>query len=185
MHTKRSVPTRPNHALQRTRHGVVVCNRAVPRARSLRKPGLMRIATYNCALLIAAVVMTGCLREIHYTSAPGVSGRVLDSDGHSPIPDAIVTLIPEEIGPYSDKIVSIKVRTSRRGVFHIPQQRDWLVYDKRSPAALFGLCAPALLRVQHRGYELFETNIAIGDFKANTIIDDFKTTDICLKRVPK
>jgi hypothetical protein len=129
--------------------------------------------------------MTGCLSEIHYTSAPGASGRVLDSVDHSPVPDAIVTLIPEEIGPYSDKNVPDRVRTSRRGVFQIPQQRDWLVYDVRSPAAHFGLCAPALLRVQHGGYELFETNIAIGDFKANTIIDDFKAGDIYLKKVPK
>jgi len=145
----------------------------------------MRIATYNSALLIAATVMSGCLSEIHYTSAPGASGRVLDSVDHSPVPDAFVTLIPEEIGPYSDKNVPTKARTSRRGIFQIPQQKDWLVYDKRSPAAHFGFCAPALLRVQHRGYELFETNIAIGDFRANTIIDDFKAGDIYLKRVPK
>jgi len=134
---------------------------------------------------MVATVMTGCLSEIHYTSAPGASGRVLDSVDHSPVPDAIVTLIPEEVGPYSDKNVPMKVRTSRRGVFQIPQQRDWLVYDERSPARQAGRCVPALLRVQHRGYELFETNIAIGDFKANTIIDDFKAGDIYLKRVPK
>ena len=145
----------------------------------------MRIATYNSALLMVATVMTGCLSEIHYTSAPGASGRVLDSVDHSPVPDAIVTLIPEEVGPYSDKNVPMKVRTSRRGVFQIPQQRDWLVYDERSSARQAGHCAPALLRVQDRGYELFETNIAIGDFKANTIIDDFKAGDIYLKRVPK
>jgi hypothetical protein len=129
--------------------------------------------------------MTGCLSEIHYTSAPGASGRVLDSVDHSPVPDAIVTLIPAELGPYSDKNVPMKARTSGRGVFQIPQQRDWLVFDNRSPAAHFGLCAPALLRVQHAGCELFKTNIAIGDFQANTIIDDFKAGDIYLKRVPK
>ena len=145
----------------------------------------MRIATYNSALLMVATLMTGCLSEIHYTSAPGASGRVLDSVDHSPVPDAIVTLIPDELGPSSDKNMPMKVQTSRRGVFQIPQQRDWLVYDKRSPAALFVRCAPALLRIQHRGYELFETNIAIGDFKTNTIIDDFKAGDIYLKRVPK
>ena len=145
----------------------------------------MRMATYNSALLMAAAVMTGCLHEIHYTSAPGASGRVLDSVDHSPVPDGIVTLIPEEFGPYSDKNAPVKVRTSRRGVFQIPQQRDWLVYDARSPAAHFGLCAPATLRVQHRGYGLFETNIAIGEFKANTILADFKAGDIYLKRVPK
>jgi hypothetical protein len=145
----------------------------------------MRIATFNSALLIAAIVMTGCLSEIHYTSAPGASGRVLDSVDHSPVPDAIVTLIPDEFGPYSDKNVPMKARTSGRGVFQIPQQRDWLVFDNRSPAAHFGLCAPALLRVQHAGYELFETNIAIGDFQANTVIDNFKAGDIYLKRVPK
>jgi hypothetical protein len=145
----------------------------------------MRIATYNSALFMAAVVMAGCLGEIHYTSAPGASGRVLDSVDHSPVPDAIVTLIPEEIGSYSDKNVPMKARTSRRGIFQIPQQRDWLVYDVRSPAAYFGLCAPALLQVQHRGYELFETNIASDAFKANTIIDDFKAGDIYVRKVPK
>ena len=145
----------------------------------------MRIATYNSALLIAATVMTGCLSEIHYTSAPGAWGRVLDSVDHSPVPDAIVTLIPDEFGPYSDKNVPMKAQTSRRGAFKIPQQKDWLVFDERSPAAHLGLCAPALLRVQHGGYEIFETNIAIGEFKANTIIEDFKAGDIYLKRVPK
>lgn len=149
----------------------------------------MRVLTYNSALLMAAAVLAGCMREIHYTSAPGASGRVLDSVDHSPVPEAIVTLIPEAtpetIGSYSDKNVPVNVRTSRRGVFQIPQQRDWLVYDVRSPAAHFGFCAPALLRVEHRGYERFETNIAIGEFKANTLIDDFKAGDIYLRRATK
>jgi len=139
---------------------------------------------------MAAAVLTGCLREMHYTSAPGASGCALDSVDHRSVPDAIVTLIPE-VTPetidllYSRKNLPVTVRTSRRGVFQIPQQRDWLVYDVRSPAAYIGVCAPALLRVQHGGYELFETNIAIGRFKANTIIDDFKAGDIYLRRVPK
>ena len=130
---------------------------------------------------MAAALMTGCLREIHYTSAPGAAGRVLDSVDHRPVQDAIVTLIPEEIAPYSDKNTPNKVRTSRWGVFRIPQQRDWVVYDVRSPAAHLGLCAPALLRVQHAGYEPFETNIDIGAFKPNTILGDFKAGDIYLK----
>ena len=143
----------------------------------------MRIATYNSVFLLAVVVMTGCLSEIHYTSAPGASGRVLDSDDHSPVCDAVVTLTPEEIGPYSDRNVPIKVRTSRRGLFQIPQQRDWLVYESKSPAAQIALCAPAVLQVQRTGYKPFETNISYAKFEVNAILKDFKTGDIYLKRI--
>src|SRR5215813_8272473 len=77
-----------------------------------RSASLMRVALCNSAHM-AAAVLTGCLREIHYTSAPGASGRVLDSVDHSPVPDAIVTLIPEvtpeTIGLYSHKNVSVTV----------------------------------------------------------------------------
>lgn len=140
-----------------------------------------RLTTCNCVLLIATTVITGCLREIHYTSAPGASGRIFDSVDHRPVSDATVSLIPEEIGPYSDKNVPLKVRTSPGGDFRIPRQRDWLVYDARSPAAHVGLCAPALLRVEHQGYESFETNIAAWPADP----PEFKVGDIYLKRIPK
>jgi hypothetical protein len=149
----------------------------------------MRVALCNSALFMAAAVLAGCLREIHYTSAPGASGLVLDSVDHSPVPGAIVTLIPEvtpeTIDLYSHKIAPVTVRTSRLGAFQIPQQRDWLVYDERSPALYVAVCAPALLRVQQRGYELFETNIATSTSNANRMIDDFKAGDIYLRRVSK
>lgn len=162
-----------------------------------RRPGVVQLEssaafmharTDNFALLIVTVGLTGCLREFRYTSAPGASGRVIDSFDHSPISDAIVTLIPDEIGPYSEKNKPVEARTSRHGIFQIPEQTDWLVYDVRSPAAHIGFWAPALLRVQHPGYQPFETNITINlteRSQGTTGIDCFKAGDICLKKVPE
>lgn len=149
----------------------------------------MRITTCNLALLLAATVMTGCLSAIPYTSAPGASGRVVDSIDHAPVPHAIVTLIPDDSHWCSDKIVPVKVRTSRRGLFHISKQKDWVFFDVRSPALPdIRPCAPALLRVQHPGYALFETNIGPDDFPLISGKEpggDFNLGDICLKRIPK
>jgi hypothetical protein len=143
----------------------------------------MRTLISNFALLTAATLMTGCLRAIQYTSAPSASGRVMDSVDHHPVPDATVTLIPEEIGSLSDHNVTKKVQTSRQGIFRIPQQKDWIVYEAGSPALHRGWCASAVLRIQHAGYETFETNIASGPFQIGPEIDDFKAGDICLQNL--
>ena len=134
--------------------------------------------------LIAAILLTGCLAETHYTSAPGASGRVVDSVDHRSIPGATVTLIPEEFGSSSDKIVPIEVRTSHRGTFRIPQQKDWIVYEVGSPALHRGLCASAVLRIQHPGYELFETNIGMIPFQIIPVTD-FKAGEIRLQKEPE
>jgi hypothetical protein len=143
----------------------------------------MRTYISNIALLLAATLMTGCLAETRYTSAPGASGRVVDSADHHPIRGATVTLIPEEIGSYSENNVTKRAHTSRQGTFRISQQKDWIVYEAGSPALHIGFCAPAVLRIQHPGYETFETNIANDPFWIGPGTDDFKAGDICLQKV--
>ena len=135
--------------------------------------------------LLAAALLTGCLAETRYTSAPGASGRVVDSVDHRPIPGATVTLIPEEFSASSDKIVPIEVQTSGQGTFRIHQQTDWIVYEAGSPGRHTGLCAAAVLRIQHPGYETLETNIADGPFQIGPVIDDFKAGDIRLEKEPE
>ena len=143
--TFRCIAGRARHSV----HAVQVNCREVRRARREVPCPFVRIPT----LLVALLLLAGCF-PLRFTTSPGASGVVVDSQTRAPIAGAEVVVSRSTYPPGSmDEALTNRrppsITTETNGSFSIPPERAWDLFvipvDAFPP---FGL-----LVVKHDGYD--------------------------------